>query len=49
MEMQKSWEMIFDLETLAQHPEWGAPLDLQGVTGKVLLNQIKLEKTFTAR
>lgn len=48
-EIQKSWAAIFDLERLRNHDDWGPHLDLQGVTGKVLLEQIKLEKTFIAR
>lgn len=48
-EMRRSWVLIFEIEKLKRHPNWGPNVDLQGVTGKVLLKQIKLEKTFIAR
>lgn len=48
-EMRRSWALIFEIEKLKRHPNWGPNVDLQGVTGKVLLKQIKLEKTFIAR
>lgn len=49
-EIEKSWELIFDVGYLAQHPNWGEnDSSLQGVTGSVNLNEISLVKKFTAR
>lgn len=48
-EIEKSWEMIFELNTLKQHPNWGPSLDLQGVTGKISIEKIKYVKKFIAR
>lgn len=49
--MEKSWERIFDLEFLKRHLDWGQfnELDIQGVTGKIYLNQIKTVKEFICR
>jgi hypothetical protein len=49
--MEKSWERIFDLEYLKIHPDWGQfnELDIQGVTGKIYLSQIKSVKLFTCK
>lgn len=47
-EMEKSWEMIFNIDFLTQHPNWGT-CTLQSVTGKVMLKEITLEKEFIAR
>ena len=48
-EIEKSWEMIFELDILKQHPNWGPTLDIQGVTGKIAVERIKLVKDFVAR
>ena len=38
----KSWERIFDYETLWQHPDWRTPTNkLQGITGKVPISCVK--------
>jgi len=46
--IQESWKTIFNLKYLAEHPDWGE-CTVQGVTGKVMLNEIILEKEFLAR
>ncbi|MGE7021663.1 DUF3841 domain-containing protein [Solibacillus cecembensis] len=48
-EIHKSWELIFEIEMLKRSEGWGGTLHLQGVTGKVMANQMKLVKTFIAR
>lgn len=48
IDRQKSWERIFDLEALANHPEWGVNI-LQGVVASIPLAQLKLVKIFIAR
>ena len=45
---EESWERIFDFDFLVNQLEWG-DIDPQGVTGKVLLSDIKLIKEFTSR
>lgn len=45
---EKSWERIFDFGYLMNEPEWGS-IDIQGVTGKVLIGEIKLIKEFIAK
>ncbi len=49
--MEKSWERIFDLEYLKTHPDWGQfnELDIQGVTDKIYLSQIKSVKLFICK
>ena len=51
IDMEKSWERIFDLEYLKKHCDWGQfdELDIQGVTGKIYLSQIKSVKEFICR
>lgn len=46
--IHESWTKIFNLNYLAQHPDWGE-CTVQGVIGKVMLHEITLEKEFTAR
>lgn len=46
--IEESWKTIFDLNYLAEHPDWGE-CTVQGVTGKVMLHEISLVKEFTAR
>ncbi|MBY7114874.1 DUF3841 domain-containing protein [Bacillus sp. 17RED48] len=46
--IQKSWEKIFDLDYLYNHPEWNNCI-IQGVTSKVFLHEITLAKEFTSR
>ncbi|KNY25486.1 DUF3841 domain-containing protein [Pseudobacteroides cellulosolvens] len=48
IDMELSWERIFDLEYLRKHPDWGM-LDIQGVTGKIYLNQVKSVREFTCK
>lgn len=48
IDKELSWERIFDLEYLQQHPDWGT-LDLQGVTGRIYLNQVKSVREFTCK
>ncbi|KYG92026.1 MULTISPECIES: DUF3841 domain-containing protein [Metasolibacillus] len=49
-ELEKSWELIFDIDYLARHPNWGEKeCTLQGVTNHIKLNEISLVKKFTAR
>lgn len=49
-ELEKSWEMIFNIENLIQHPNWGKEVcTLQGVTNNIELGEITLVKKFTAR
>ncbi|MER2107367.1 MAG: DUF3841 domain-containing protein [Solibacillus sp.] len=48
-EIRTSWTLIFELEQLKASEIWGEPLDLQGVTGKVLINQLTCVKEFIAR
>lgn len=45
---EKSWERIFDLELLKNSEYWGSNC-VQGVTGKIMLDNIKVIKEFTAR
>ncbi|KZN98597.1 DUF3841 domain-containing protein [Pseudobacillus badius] len=47
-ELEKSWEKIFDIDFLKQHPNWGASA-VQGVTNRIELNEITLIKEFIAR
>ncbi|MDQ0231374.1 DUF3841 domain-containing protein [Metabacillus malikii] len=47
-EIQASWQKIFDLTYVSQHPEWGE-VTVQGVTGKVSIDKITLEKEFISR
>jgi len=51
IEIEKSWERIFDLEYLKRHPDWGQfrKLDIQGVTGKISLSEIKSFKQFICK
>lgn len=46
--IEESWQRIFDFDFLKSHPEWGE-VRIQGVTGKVSLNEITLVKDFIAR
>ncbi|CAM4401654.1 hypothetical protein BAMA_18290 [Bacillus manliponensis] len=46
--IQRSWEKIFDLNYLYNHPEWGDCV-IQGVTCNVFLHEITLEKEFISR
>ncbi|UHA73255.1 DUF3841 domain-containing protein [Paenibacillus sp. 481] len=47
---EQSWERIFDYSTLYKHEYWcDAEYDLQVVTGRISLEQVKLLKTFKAR
>lgn len=51
-EIEKSWEMIFDLDILKQQPNWKSILEkngVQGVSGKINLDNINLVKGFIAR
>lgn len=48
IDKELSWERIFDLEYLGKHPDWGI-LDIQGVTGKIFLNQVKSVREFTCK
>lgn len=48
IDKEKSWERIFDFDYLMNHSEWGS-IDLQGVTGKVPIDEVKLIKEFIAR
>jgi hypothetical protein len=48
IDKELSWERIFDSEYLQQHPDW-VSLDLQGVTGKIYLNQVKSVREFTCK
>ena len=48
-EIVNSWAFIFEIEKIKSHPDWGPDVTLQGVTDKVPLKQIQLEKTFIAR
>ncbi|MEG0472091.1 MAG: DUF3841 domain-containing protein [Solibacillus sp.] len=48
-EMRKSWELIFEIETLKRSEGWGGTPHLQGVTGKIMASQVKHVKTFIAR
>ncbi len=48
-EIENSWEMIFELDVLKQHPNWGPTFHLQGVTGKIPIDKIKLVRDFIAR
>ena len=48
-EIEKSWEMIFELNILEQHPNWKSILEkngVQGVTGKITLDNINFVKDF---
>lgn len=46
---EESWERIFDFQR-SQDPEWVGTRDwLQGVTGRVLLNNVKKVEQFTSR
>lgn len=49
--MEKSWERIFNLEYLKRHPDWGQfdEVDIQGVTDKIYLSQIKSVKLFICK
>ncbi|WP_041096416.1 DUF3841 domain-containing protein [Bacillus badius] len=47
-ELEKSWEKIFDIDFLKQHPNWGAST-IQGVTNRIEVNEITLIKEFIAR
>jgi len=51
IDMEKSWERIFDLEFLKRHPDWGRSekLDIQGVTGKIVLSEMKSVKEFICK
>lgn len=48
IDKEKSWERIFDFDYLMNDSEWGS-IDLQGVTGKVSIDEIKLIKEFIAK
>lgn len=48
IDKELSWERIFDLEYLRKHTDWGI-LDIQGVTGKIYLNQVKSAREFTCK
>lgn len=48
IDKESSWERIFDLEYLKRHPDWGS-LDIQGVTGRIYLNQVKSVREFTCK
>ena len=47
-ELEESWELIFDLDYLNNHPDWGPRL-IQGITNKISLSEITLVKTFIGR
>lgn len=48
--IEKSWEMIFYVDDLIEHPNWGKEIcTLQGVTNHVNSSEITLVKKFTAR
>jgi len=52
MKSKKSWEMIFKLDILKQNLNWKSILEkngVQGVTGKINLDNINLVKEFIAR
>ncbi|MCM3180645.1 DUF3841 domain-containing protein [Cytobacillus horneckiae] len=46
--IKESWKKIFDLNDLANNPDWGECI-IQGVAGKILLHEITFAKEFTAR
>lgn len=48
-ELRKSWDLIFEIDQLNHSEAWGGTLYLQGVTGKIMANQLTLTKTFIAR
>ena len=51
-EIEKSWEMIFELDILEQHPNWKSILEkngVQAVTGKITIANINFVKDFIAR
>ncbi len=41
--------MIFELDILKQHHNWGPTFDVQGVTGEISIDNIQLVKEFIAR
>lgn len=47
-EVMDSWELIFNIDDLKEHPNWGE-CTLQGVTDTIHVNDITLIKTFMAR
>jgi len=46
--IEESWQRIFDFDFLKSHPDWGV-VQIQGVTGKVSINEITLVKDFIGR
>ena len=47
-EIEKSWEMIFDINSLNGHPNWGE-CTIQGVTNYIDLNEITFVRKFIAK
>lgn len=47
-ELERSWEMIFNIDALTRHPNWGTCI-IQGATNHIKLSEITLVKEFTAR
>ena len=48
IDREESWERIFDYSFLSNEMDWN-PIDPQGVTGKIPLQDIKIIKEFTSR
>lgn len=49
-ELEKSWEMIFNIDYLISHPNWGERVcTIQGVTNYIDLSEITLLKKFIAK
>ncbi|MDQ1146528.1 hypothetical protein QE429_003355 [Bacillus sp. SORGH_AS 510] len=46
--IEESWQRIFDLEFLEQNSNWG-DVRIQGVTGKLTLDEISIVREFIAR
>lgn len=47
-ELERSWEMIFNIDRLTEHPNWGE-CTIQGVTNLIDLSEITLVRKFIAK